>query len=241
MDWYVTSLLLCHAGGRENQDVRRCHYLIAATNHDEAYGRSLEIGESLEAGSLAMPGPETGPWLFKGLYDLLMVHDPPTDGAELVWSELEVAPRELENIVRPKEMLRAFREAPSTIRPSGWYIVSLVIYEVHDRGSHGDTYLVWINTYLIRANEAEPAYQRALQLGQMQQTAPGSHRCDGDNAHWEFKGIDDIVQACDPPRDQALLWIDQLMVTTAELERMAADKANLGVFKWEALQRIRKL
>lgn len=228
-NWYIASLLThdgAAAGSRAASiklKAERCYYLIAASGHERAYEKSAQLGRQLQDKH------------FTGVEDLWLVHEPLADGAELLWSQLELTPQELDKIkLRSKEQTRAFRELH--LRKSGWYVGKVVLCEVHDEGFHGNQLLVWINSYLIKASDAEVAYRTSLRIGRKQQDEPGSHRCDGEKAHWVFRGIEDVIPILDSPHDGARLWCDQLEVTAPELRSMVPGRSGLSVFKWAAEQ-----
>jgi hypothetical protein len=224
MNWYLTTLLLYRdAEPRIERPVQRCHYLVTADDHDRAYEKSIRLGDGV-----SRPG-----FRFAGVSDLLLIYDTPEDSAELLWTQIEIAPTELENQVRGKEQMQAFQREGAN--PSGWYLGDVVLYEVHDEGSHGEDLLVWINSYLIRAKDPETAYLRAIQIGKGQEDEPGSHRCGEDKAHWRFKGVRDLVPVREAPADNALLWCDDAKTNTAP-EGMVPRRSELSVFKWQAAQ-----
>jgi hypothetical protein len=224
VNWYFTTLLFNrNSESRVQQSAaQRCHYLITADDHDRAYEKSMLLGNSASKQHFR----------FAGLSDLLLVYDPPDESTELLWSQIEVAPAELENEIRQKERMLAFQTERSS--PSGWYVGGIVLYEVHDEGSHGEKLLVWINSYLIKAKEAEIAYQKAVQIGTEQEDEPGSHTCGGEKAHWRFKGVRNIIPVRDVPADTALLWCED--IKSSELGRMVPKKSELSVFAWQAEQ-----
>jgi len=226
MKWYVTALLL-YGFGKAKIPARRCHFLIAADDHESAVRKSRQLG-------LRRAGDKLH---FGGILDLLLIHETLKDGTELLWSQTELLPSELAEHVRAKEEMRAFQQKDST--GSGWYVCSVVLSEIHDEGSHGERTLVWINSYLIKATDREAAYERSIEIGQGQQDESASHACNGEKAHWEFKGIEDIIPVRDKPADAALLWCEDFQATTQQLERMVPEKSQLGVFRWEAEQQQR--
>ena len=224
MSWYVASLLRSQpAKNGTEHAAQQCQYLIEARSHDGAYERALDLGTH----------SATGAQNFVGIVDLLLVHDQLADGAELLWSESEMTVAEIESRILRRDDMRAFREVPSS---NGWYIGNIVLCEVHDEGSHGDRSLVWNNSYLIQASSAESAYEKASQLGKQQQDESGSHRCDGEMAHWEFRGVQDVIPARETPAPGALLWCNEFVATPDKLKEMIPGKSELAVFKWEAEQ-----
>jgi hypothetical protein len=224
VNWYFATLLFeRNRKSLVQRSMQRCHYLIAADNHDGAYEKSMRHGNRLSKRDIR----------FVGVSDLLQVYDTPDDGAELLWSQIEITPAELENEIREKERMQAFQaERPN---PSGWYVGDVVLYEVHDEGSHGENLLVWINSYLIRANNVEAAYLKAVQIGKKQEDEPGSHLCGGEKAHWQLKGVQDMVPVHDAPADAALLWCEDIKAIS-KVGSMVPKKSDLGVFKWQAEQ-----
>jgi hypothetical protein len=219
MNWYVACLLISPStGGGARRTAQQCQYLIEASTHDEAYDRALELGHRITAGR------------FVGVADLVLMHDRPAEGVELLWSECEMAASKIGSLLLRREEMRAFREKPST---SGWYVGSVILQEVHDEGSHGSLSLVWTNTYLVRAASPEEAYEGVARIGMGQQDEPGSHRCDGDKAHWEFRGTHQIISVREVPAPDALLWCDEVGAADPP-EAAIPEKPHLTVFRWEA-------
>lgn len=228
MNWYVTSLLVSRRRtGGDRSTGRQCQRLIEAPSAEAAYNRALELGGHEEADA----------WSFVGIVDLLLVHEQPSDGSELLWSESEMGVDDLRGHVLDKDNLRAFRKSPAE---SAWYIGSIVLREVHDVGSHGSLWLVWTNSYLVRASSPEGAYAKINRIGEQQQDAPGSHTCGGESAHWEFEGVHDIIPVREVPGDGSLLWCDELTTAADRLKDLIPTKSELAVFRWEAEQAARR-
>jgi hypothetical protein len=170
-----------------------------------------------------------------GIEDLLLIHDTPADKSEILWVETELGAAQLERLVRSKDEMRAFREHEKS--ETGWYVAQVVLAEVHDTGAHeNDRTLVWINYYLISAEDTERAYVKALELGKSEQEA-GQHRCDGDPAHWDFRGLEDLAPLDQSPSDGALLWCDPLRSSAVNSQRPLPKRDELSVFRWEAQHR----
>jgi hypothetical protein len=221
MNWYLASLQMRNTYAvAAVQLARRCQYLIAANDNEAAHRKSLQIGNE----------SATKTWNFGGLEDLLLVDDSPNHRSELSWSQLELSPQALEREVRKKHELRAFSLNQSD--ESGWYVASIVLCEIHDQGSHGNQLLIWINSYLIAANSAETAYIVTNEIGREHQDSPGSHLCDGEKAHWEFKGIKELIPLQQPPSDGSLLWCEEFSATIEKLQNMLPEKSDLSLFKW---------
>ena len=133
----------------------------------------------------------------------------PASGIEILWEDMELRPDEVGERIKPKGSLGVFATASNPAHGSGWYLCELVFVEVHDTGTHGDTVLVWVNSYLLEASDDESAYALAVELRSNRETESGSHRCDGDSAHWEFRGLRDLNRILEAPRDGAILWFDE--------------------------------
>ena len=240
MTWYIATLSMHKLGLEiEGYSVREYYALVEAESHDLAYVKSIGLGRRLPDDLLSSTRGTASRdhWVFDGLSDLLMVYEAPKDGSELIWSQEEVPAAELQRDTRRKQQLRVFAEGSVSRAPTGWYVASIVLAEVHDTGSHGPTLLRWINWYLVNAKNAESAYRRALEIGARQASGSGSHKCDGDTAHWEFKGIRQLVETLSRPRDGSILWFDQFEVSRDRFKRLVPEKSALGVFRWEAERR----
>jgi len=234
VDWYFASVVFVNRSSAQ-LTIRCCHHLVRANTHDEAYSKSIEIGRTSVSN---FQRRDDGDWSFQGLEELLILNEVPGDGAEVTWSELELTDKELSARIRKKSDLRAFRR-PHNGSSSGWYVADLVLEEIHDSGSHAEGSLVWINSYFIVAQSAENALDRALEIGKREEDTSGSHTCNGDKAHWLFKGLADLIPMDNAPADTALMWCDECVGTESELKMMLPTKAELGVFKWQSEQQSR--
>ena len=165
-----------------------------------------------------------------------MVMEPPSDRSELIWAQQEIRLDELGKYAKAKDELSVFNVPGASQHSTGWYICKLVLVEVHDTGTHGDTLLMWIDSHLIKAIDADSAYRSATDLGKTQASESGTHRCNGDMAHWEFKGLRDLVEALSPPCDGAILWIEKFAASSGELRKLIPARPDLGVFAWESRQ-----
>jgi len=226
IDWYLAFLLLTHHGSAEPDDtiaVRSCAAIVQAPTPDLAFSRSIDLGRRLVSET------DFAEWDFVGIEDLLPRHEAPRDGVEILWSEEEMTPDEVAQLVKPGGKLAALQIEP-TVNSSGWYAARIILEEVHDTGSHGPRSLVWINSYLIRADSPEAAYRRSLEIGRAEQEA-GSHRCDGDTAHWEFLGLQDLLATRAAPADGAVLWYDEFRVRASQIPALTSDKAQLSAFR----------
>jgi len=234
MQWYIAAFVvhrdlgvvcgaLCTA--------RKYWCLLTAENSDRAHARAVELA-STTVGELGTRER----WGLDGIAQLLMLSEPPEDGGEIIWTETEPRPDELLDYVKRKEDLSVFRPPVQPPSTSEWYICEIVLVEVHDTGSHDDSVLVWTNSHLLRAADAESAYRSAFSLGSQHATQPESHRCDGDTAHWEFRGLGELLQTLAPPQDGAVLWYEQAERPLDEIGALVPPRRELGVFEWEERQ-----
>ena len=238
MPWYLAYLLM-HQEPRnisaQTCDARKDLCLIKAVDSSAAYNRSFEIGRMLIDPKSSR---SAGDWAFDGLTELLMLPEEPAAGSELSWKEEELTPSQLQNRVLDKSALTAFRlqEPGEVCVAPRWYICSLVLAEVHDTGSHGERFLVWTNSYLVKADDAETAYSAAVNVGRTLESESGSHKCDGDIAHWDFKGVSDLVQTLVPPVDGGTLWSRTFSISLSQLRELVPPRSELGVFAWEEVE-----
>jgi len=232
LNWYLAFAVICEPRSATESSrfhVATCACLVAAPTHEDAYEKALSVGEALAGQKSENARGTSSPWDFRGLEDLVELHESPDDGAEILWSETEHSPEEIEQKVKSRGRLRAFSSRVEN--RTRWYIGQVVLEEVHDQGSHGQRSLVWVNSYLIRADSPEAAYLRAAELGREQQDQPGSHKCDGERAHWEFRGLQELMPSVDDPKDGGLLWCEDLLKNTAEIDLMVRSRSDLSVFK----------
>jgi len=238
MPWYTASFVTHQlADGIDGSGFTSREYwcLLTAEDSAKAHVKAVSLAEAAVDRLATDKGSK---WRFDGLSELLMTIDPePSPSGELTWAEEELPPDTLDEYVKKKDQLSIFKPSAQPKEASGWYVCDLVLVEVHDTGSHGDSLLVWIDQYLISALDAESAYDSALALGREQITEPRSHRCDGNGAHWEFKGLRNVVQTIDPPIDGGMLYFEESTLSLEQLRALIPPRVELGVFRWEASHR----
>jgi uncharacterized protein DUF4288 len=220
MNWYITSLLFERSASTSLPPTERCHYLIQAENHEGAYDHSLILGSRCEKDGRRLLGIE----------ELLLLHEEPADRNEIIWEESELPLPEIEGRIQKKEKMRAFH-MPSKV---GWYLADVILSEMHDEGKHGGRALVWKNSYLISAVDAEHAYGKAVQIGREQEDLPEGHLCGKDHAHWVFRGLADLIPLSELPAADGRLWCDDLNTPVDDLRAALPRKTQLGVFRWDA-------
>lgn len=230
MSWYCCSVIFTRgeALAAGTVSVRECYLLVEAEDGEHAYSKCLQIGPAA-ADKISGIGAEG--WSFKGLSDIIPIVEAPADGSEVLWSESELSPPAVESWVRGRPDLRAFKQAEQPHPKTGWYVAEIVLTEVHDTGTHGDDLLVWTNSHLVKSTNPEDAYDASIGLGKKYAAEIGGHRCDGDTAHWSFKGLRDLMPTLEPPANGAALWFEDFLVSESELPELLPPKDDLSVFE----------
>jgi hypothetical protein len=62
---------------------------------------------------------------------------------------------------------------------------------------------------LISCDGLPEAYEEAVALGELHSPPGASHKCNGDRAHFQFKGVSSLVPIIEPPSGGAMLYFDQ--------------------------------
>lgn len=234
MNQYLASVVDEPAGTNRTGGPRECHYLITAPDHDGAYAAACQL-------SARTPSDRR----FLGVSDLLMTYEGIGDGVELAWARMELPAGTAKDLVRSSGATRAAREGPSSV---GWYAAQVVLCEKHDEGSHGGTEPCWINTYALSAPTVRSAYEKALSIGGANaDPSISQHHCDGDKAHWELVGVEELIPLLEPPAPGALLSCDDLpepndvRIPNKEERRRGSPASGahpaLTVFVWESERR----
>ncbi len=195
--------------------------LVEAENDVLAYQKCLSVARGQVGRTSELVG---GSWRFDGISDLLEVIDEPHDGSELTWIQLELASDQISTRVRSERALTVFsdeRGEEGADLEKGWYICKTVLREVVDTDSHGNTELVWINSHLIEARDGGSAFLRALEIGRAESRGP--HKCDDDDAHFEFCGLNNLVRCLSAPVDGAVLSYGEFRATPQELAALLPD------------------
>jgi len=234
--WFIAALLASEgepsgAGDEAEQlNIRRYHWLFSAPDSEAAYARLLS-----EGAAAILACPDGSHWQLRGVADLLETMEEPSDQAELLWLEAELSPLELRQLIPCPEILLsdAIKCQAALPTTSGWYIAELPLVQIHDTGRHGENSLVWVQSHLIKADSTHGAYNKALSVGELQSLPGHSHRCNGDIAHWEFKGISKLHPLLDAPTDGALLYFEEFRLSLGNLQRLIRPKSALAVFKLE--------
>lgn len=226
--WYICAFIGYSQAGVSAEDCVDCHewwMLLRAGSPESAYVKASRLaGVTIRR----VMSPSEHPWEIAGITELLLTIDEPASGSELTWEPRDVSLEQLDRLVRQKLELSAFRSTATTPE-AGWYVAALVYLEVYDTPGVRKSGSVWINHHLFNAKDAEAAYAQASTLGR-EYAAVGAHTRDGQRAHFDFKGLQELVQAIEAPADGAVLWSEPLHLSRRELKSSIPPKSDLGVF-----------
>lgn len=107
--WYIADIVEeLHVEGEDTSLVHINLTLIRADSPDEAYQRSLEVGQRSE---MTYPNPEGAivTVRFRGLRNLHVIHEPLEHGSELLYERQEAASEaQIQKLLRSKAELNVF-------------------------------------------------------------------------------------------------------------------------------------
>lgn len=108
-----------------------------------------------------------------------------------------------------------------------WYFADLIVEIVVDN-SLGNC--VHQNTVLIRADSPEDAYEKALELGQEENSEYKNP--EGITVQSTFRGIKNVCPIYDPLEHGAELYFEEVEdVSEEEIQNMIRSKEKLAIFK----------
>ena len=113
--WYISHEILyfvtkpSRSEQREKSLVWENLILLNARNAEDAYRKAMKLGQLNE--QKVRIGEKEGFLRFKGLRDLVAIHDELKNGAELEWREFRIDAAKLKAMITPKRRLHAFRSA----------------------------------------------------------------------------------------------------------------------------------
>lgn len=111
--WYVASYLIrfVQLEDKDNEDLERRFVtwentvIVKAESPKEAYEKVLVLANDATEPYLGGPSGVPVQWVFEGVTELLAIHEPLEDGAEIMWAKH--GPRKLKNI---KKLAQDFSE-----------------------------------------------------------------------------------------------------------------------------------
>jgi Domain of unknown function (DUF4288) len=227
MNWYLGYFVMHREATEANAfDAREYACLVEANDDKLAYARVAEVLRTT-AGKASVGVLQR--WMPDGISGLSRTLDPPESGGELTWSQSELDPGLIGQLLPPRERLLLLDGSSAALRAvnSGWYLCRVLLKEVHDTGSHGDSILTWENTHLIEAASPEQAFDAALVVGRFQASA-GQHLCDDDRAHWEFVGITSLIESLEIPANGSLLFYREFEATVPDIRDLVKGPNGTG-------------
>lgn len=110
-EWYIAEIVQeITVEGDARNVVHRNLVLIKASSPEDAYSRSIELGQEGE-GTYQNPAGRTVDCKFRGLSELNVVHEKLEHGTELTfWENLSVTENQIAKWVKSKEQLNVFRD-----------------------------------------------------------------------------------------------------------------------------------
>jgi hypothetical protein len=129
-------------------------------------------------------------------------------------------------------------QAPRTIphrnrSPFGWWIASYLLrfeFEDEDRQDETRRCLAWENTIVLKANDRERAYERAVEIGRRGGGQRGWNEA-GRRGRWRFEGLTSLLPIYDELGDGAeVLWQEFQGVSLRKVRSRVRPKRTLEVF-----------
>lgn len=121
------------------------------------------------------------------------------------------------------------------ISPVNWYIAGILLrFEVvGEKELKPDSrYLSWENQHLIKAENPDEAYEKALKLGKESESEYVNP--DGRNVKWIFEGLTTLIAVYEELEDGAeIIWIECENKSLKKIKSLVKNKENLEVFDWE--------
>ncbi len=111
--------------------------------------------------------------------------------------------------------------------PVGWYVATELLRHIPDGVDPEDLtkrFLVWENLILIQAEDAETAYQKAMDEGSLNDTKSVSGK-------WQFEGLTSLLAVYEDFADGSeIMWIEHKQKSLSVVKRMVKAKERLEVF-----------
>lgn len=229
--WYLTTLAFEGMWPSKYLYLRQSHCLMRADEANAAYQNAGLLGIELLA---KWSKSQTSLSRFVGVEDLLLVSDKPADGSEILWAESEMSESAL-----AKELNVDARFRSTTCSSSGWFVARILLYEVI-LNDQNDRHLVWKNWHVIEASDFDPAYKKALDIGNAYRGKAGEHTSDSKPAVWKFGAVQRLQPTISPPGDRSVLWYDDLPARESTFGRISSmKKEDMSLFQWRSLHRRR--
>jgi uncharacterized protein DUF4288 len=118
--------------------------------------------------------------------------------------------------------------------PYGWWLSSYLLrlqYADENRSNPNRRCLAWENTIILRADDRQAAYAKAIRLGQ--ENAGGEMRevATGRKGTWVFEGLTQLLPIHDELEDGAeILWTEHQGRSVRSVKSLVRTKRQLSVF-----------
>ncbi|QNI31220.1 DUF4288 domain-containing protein [Alloacidobacterium dinghuense] len=131
-EWYLAEIILEICVEDDPRNVVHINVvLIHATNPEEAYDKAMKRGKTEEQTYENQQGKSVVS-IFKGLRDLLVIHDKLEDGAELSYKEqIGLTKEQVSSLITPKHQLGIFAPVEQIDKPD--YAAGDIVAEVYER------------------------------------------------------------------------------------------------------------
>lgn len=112
--------------------------------------------------------------------------------------------------------------------PVGWYVVSYLLRFIElDRKDIDDPeakFLSWENTVLLRANDLDEAYDKAVQIGNTC-ARPYKGGPEGADVRWQFEGVTEVLPVYEELEDGAeIMWAEHAPRKLKNLRKRVGEK-----------------
>lgn len=122
--------------------------------------------------------------------------------------------------------------------PVGWYVASVLIrlewYDEKDNDNNLDLqWLAWENQILIKANDPEEAYVKALKRGKLDEVNGEVWETDNEErkGRWKFEGLTSLLLIYDDLEDGAeIAWTEYKDESIKKIKSWVKAKEELEVF-----------
>ena len=124
---------------------------------------------------------------------------------------------------------------PRQRSPSGWWVAILIErFEFYDEDKKNPRRrcLVYENTVLLKACDAEVAYRKAVRLGKLSESCECIDEKSRRKGKWKFEGLSDLLPVYEDIEDGAeILWREHRNISVATAKAAVSKKRDLGAFR----------
>ncbi len=111
--------------------------------------------------------------------------------------------------------------------PVGWYVATELLRFVPDGIDPENAtkrFLVWENLVLVQADDAETAYQKAMERREL-------HDWKSESGQWHFEGLTSLLAVYEDFEDGSeIMWIEHKQKSVGGVKKMIKTKDQLEVF-----------